>query len=141
LTVELSRLDEFRDAFNQVASELLTEDLLTPSIFIDSEVQLSDLTPKFIRVLSQFAPFGPENMRPVFAVRGVEVVGQPRIVGKDHLRFKVRSNTHVVDAIGFNLGYLLDRVQNGNKIDIAFSLDEGEFAGEIVPQLKVRDIK
>jgi single-stranded-DNA-specific exonuclease len=141
LTVELGRLDEFRDAFNQVASELLTEDLLTPSIFIDSEVQLSDLTPKFIRVLSQFAPFGPENMRPVFAVRDVEVVGQPRIVGKDHLRFKVRSNTHVVDAIGFNLGYLLDRVQNGNKIDIAFSLDEGEFAGEIVPQLKVRDIK
>jgi single-stranded-DNA-specific exonuclease len=94
-----------------------------------------------MRVLGQFAPFGPENMRPVFAVRGAEALGQPRIVGKDHLRFKVRSNTHVVDAIGFNLGHLLDRVQNGNKIDLAFSLDEGEFAGEIVTQLKIKDIK
>ena len=141
LTVELDRLDEFRDAFKQVAAELLTEDLLTPEIKIDAEVQLSDLTPKFIRVLSQFAPFGPENMRPVFAARSVEVLGQPRIVGKNHLRFKVRSNTHVVDAIGFNLGHLLSRVQSGNKIDIAFSLDEGEFAGETVPQLKIRDVK
>jgi single-stranded-DNA-specific exonuclease len=141
LTVELDKVDEFRDAFKQVAAELLTEDLLIPEIKVDAEVQLSDLTPKFIRVLSQFAPFGPENMRPVFAARGVEVLGQPRIVGKNHLRFKVRSNTHVVDAIGFNLGHLLSRVKSGSKVDVAFSLDEGEFAGETVPQLKIRDVK
>lgn len=141
LTVELDKLDEFREAFKQVARELLTGDLLKPEIHIDAEVQLSDLTPKFIRVLNQFAPFGPENMRPVFAVRGVEVLGQPRIVGKNHLRFKVRSNTHVVDAIGFNLGNLVNKVQNASKIDLAFSLDEGEFAGETVPQLKIRDLK
>jgi len=141
LTVELDKVDEFRDAFKQVAAELLTEDLLIPEIKIDAEVQLSDLTPKFIRVLSQFAPFGPDNMRPVFAARGVEVLGQPRIVGKNHLRFKVRSNTHVVDAIGFNLGHLLSRVKSGSKVDVAFSLDEGEFAGETVPQLKIRDVK
>ena len=141
LTVELDKVDEFRDAFKQVAAELLTEDLLTPEIKIDAEVQLSDLTPKFIRVLNQFAPFGPENMRPVFAARNVEVLGQPRIVGKNHLRFKVRSNTHVVDAIGFNLGHLLNRVRSGSKVDVAFSLDEGEFAGETVPQLKIRDVK
>ncbi|RPI03162.1 MAG: single-stranded-DNA-specific exonuclease RecJ [Ignavibacteriae bacterium] len=141
LTVELDRLDEFRDAFKQVAAELLTEELLTPEIKIDAELQLSDLTPKFIRVLSQFSPFGPENMRPVFAARSVEVLGQPRIVGKNHLRFKVRSNTHVVDAIGFNLGHLLNRVRSGSKVDVVFSLDEGEFAGETVPQLKIRDVK
>jgi len=141
LTVEVDKVDEFREAFKQVASELLTEELLTPEIRIDAEVQLSDLTPKFVRVLSQFAPFGPENMRPVFATRGVEVLGQPRIVGKNHLRFKVRSNMQVMDAIGFNLGDLLKRIPPGSKVDIAFSLDEGEFAGEAVPQLKIRDVK
>jgi|WetSurMetagenome_2_1015567.scaffolds.fasta_scaffold19578_3 single-stranded-DNA-specific exonuclease len=141
LTVELDKLDEFSNAFKQVAAELLTEDLLTPEIKIDAKIQLSDLTPKFVNILRQFAPFGPENMRPVFTIHDVEILGQPRIVGKNHLRFKVRSNTHVVDAIGFNLGHLLNRVQGNKKIDIAFSLDEGEFAGETVPQLKVRDIK
>ncbi len=141
LTVELDKLDEFRAAFKRVASELLTGDLLKPEIRIDAEIQLSELTPKFIRVLSQFAPFGPENMRPVFAVRGVEVLGQPRIVGKNHLRFKVRSNAHVVDAIGFNLGNLIGKAQPGRRTDLAFSLDESEYFGESVPQLKIRDIQ
>jgi single-stranded-DNA-specific exonuclease len=141
LTVELDKVDEFREAFNEVARELLTDEIRTPEIRIDAEVQLAELTPKFVRVLSQFAPFGPENMRPVFTVHNVEVTGQPRIVGKNHLRFKVRSNTYVLDAIGFNLGDLLPRVQSGSKIDIAFSLDESDYAGEIIPQLKIRDIK
>ncbi len=141
LTVELDKLDEFREAFKEVASELLTDELLTPELMIDAEVQLSDLSPKFVRILNQFAPFGPENMRPIFATRNAEVLGTPRIVGKNHLRLKVRSNTHVVDAIGFNLGHLIARIRSGSKVDVAFSLDEGEYAGVTVPQLKIRDIK
>jgi single-stranded-DNA-specific exonuclease len=100
------------------------------------------LTPKFVRVLSQFAPFGPGNMRPVFVVRGVELYGTPRIVGKNHLKFKVKTNGQVFDAIGFGLGGLLEKLNTGrNAVDLAFSLDEGEFAGESVPQLKIRDLK
>jgi single-stranded-DNA-specific exonuclease len=142
LTVEVAKLDEFKNAFNAVAKELLTEELLTPEIRIDAEIDLRELTPKFVRVLNQFAPFGPENMRPVFVAKNVGVAGQPRIVGNNHLRFKVRSNGRVFDAIGFNLGGLLEKVNNEKKtIDVAFSLDEGEFAGETVPQLKIRDVK
>jgi single-stranded-DNA-specific exonuclease len=141
LTVELDKVQEFRDAFNLVAGELMTEELLTPEIRIDAEVRLSDLTPKFIRVLGQFAPFGADNPRPIFVTRGVEVMGQPRIVGKNHLRFKVRSGGAVVDTIGFNLGNLISRVKSGNKVDLAFSLDESDFSSETAPQLKLRDIK
>lgn len=142
LSVELDRLDEFKEAFNVVAKELLTEELLTPEIRIDAEIPLNEITPKFVRVLSQFAPFGPGNMRPVFVARNVELYGTPRIVGNNHLKFKVRANGQVFDAIGFNLGPLLDRLLNGRKtVDLAFSLDEGEYAGESVPQLKIRDLK
>ncbi|MCX7983899.1 MAG: single-stranded-DNA-specific exonuclease RecJ [Bacteroidetes bacterium] len=141
LTVEIEKLDEFREAFQQVAQELLSDSLKTPVIHIDTEIFLTDITPKFVRVLAEFAPFGPENMRPIFAARNVELVGQPRIVGKNHLRFKVRSGNFVMDAIGFNLGDFLPRIQNRERIDIAFSLDESEYAGELVPQLKIRDIK
>ncbi len=141
LTVEIERVEEFAKAFKEVADELLTEELRTPEIRIDAEVPLNELTPKFVRVLGQFAPFGPDNMRPVFAARNIEVLGTPRIVGKNHLRFKVRSNGHVLDAIGFNLGGLIGRVQPGRRVDVAFSLDEGDYAGETVPQLKIRDIK
>lgn len=142
LSVDVERLEEFKEAFHAVARELLNEHLLTPRLHIDAEIDLAELTPKFVRVLSQFAPFGPENMRPVFVARNVEVFGQPRIVGNNHLRFKVRHRNRVLDAIGFNLGGLMERFQNGRKsVDIAFSIDEGEYAGEIVPQLKIRDVK
>ncbi|HEX9828569.1 MAG TPA: DHHA1 domain-containing protein, partial [Bacteroidota bacterium] len=142
LTVDLNRVDEFREAFNAVAKEHLTEELLTPRIRIEAEVNLGEFTPNFVNVLTQFAPHGPGNMRPVFAARNIQINGAPRIVGKNHLAFKVRKNGRIFDAIGFNLGGLIDRMRNGNKeIDLAFSIDEGDYAGEAIPQLKVRDIK
>ncbi|MCI0706357.1 MAG: single-stranded-DNA-specific exonuclease RecJ [Ignavibacteriae bacterium] len=142
LTVELNRVNEFREAFNAVAKEQLTEELLTPQIRIESEVNLSEFTPNFVNVLRQFAPHGPGNMRPVFAARNVQLSGAPRIVGNNHLTFKVRKNGRVFDAIGFNLGAHIDRLRSSNGgIDVAFSIDESEYAGEVIPQLKVRDIK
>lgn len=142
LSVELARLDEFKEAFNEIAKELLTGDLLTPEIKVDAEIKLGEVTPKFVRVLNQFAPFGPGNMRPVFVARNVEIYGTPRIVGKNHLKFKVRSNGQIFDAIGFNLGGFIDKLLHGRRTaDLAFSLDESEFAGEAVPQLKIKDIK
>jgi single-stranded-DNA-specific exonuclease len=141
LSVDVDRLDEFKEAFHLVAKELLSAELLTPMLRIDAEIDLSELTPKFVRVLSQFAPFGPQNMRPMFVARNVELYGQPRIVGKNHLRFRVRKASRVLDAIGFNLGGSLEKLQGRKSIDIVFSIDEGEFAGEIIPQLKIRDVK
>ena len=142
LTVDLDKLEEFKTAFHKVAKELLTDNLRTPEIKIDAEINLQELVPKFVRVLGQFGPFGPDNMRPVFIARGAEIAGQPRIVGHNHLKFRMKSNGRVFDAIGFNLGALMSKVANGGKtVDVAFSIDEGEFAGEAVPQLKVRDLK
>jgi hypothetical protein len=81
-------------------------------------------------------------MRPIFSARNVELSGQPRIVGKNHLKFKVKKNSRIIDAVGFSLGDLLDRTGQGRSgLDLAFSLDENDFEGEMMPQLKIRDIK
>jgi single-stranded-DNA-specific exonuclease len=142
LTLEVDRLPEFKEAFNAIAKELLTEDLLTPEIRIDAEIDLSELTPKYLRVLNQFAPFGPMNMRPVFLARGIQVAGQPRIVGKNHLRLRVKKNGTTFDGIGFNLGHLIDRIKpNNGGNDIVFSVDENNFTGVQLPQLKIKDLK
>ncbi|HEY6950900.1 MAG TPA: single-stranded-DNA-specific exonuclease RecJ [Bacteroidota bacterium] len=142
LTVELDKVEEFRQAFYRVANETLPAELLIPVINIDADVDIAELTPKFVRVLSQFAPFGPDNMRPVFSARNVELTGQPRIVGRNHLKFKVKKNSRTIDAVGFSLGDLLDRTLQGRAgLDLAFSLDENDFEGEMMPQLKIRDIK
>jgi len=149
LTVELSRLEEFREAFCNAVEDLMHEDLKTPEITVDAEVALPDLTPRFLRILKEFAPFGPSNTKPVFLTRGLEVVGTPRIVGKNHLRFRVRQNGKVFDAIGFGLGELLSRVPFGRK-DLAcvYTLEEQEWQlpngsrhQEGVPQLRIKDLR
>jgi single-stranded-DNA-specific exonuclease len=148
VTVALDRLDEFRDAFNLIVEELMPNEIRTPEIRIDTELSLGELTPRFIRILKEFAPFGPGNMRPVFLARSVEVVGAPRIVGKDHLRLRVRQQHNVLDAIGFGLGSLLPEVrENSKSLDIVFSVDEHEGpatsggTSEAFPQLKIKDIR
>ncbi len=149
LTVELSRLEEFRDAFNTAVKELMPEALKTPELRIDAEVTLNDLTPRFIRILKEFAPFGPGNMRPTFLTHNLDVAGAPRIVGKNHLRFKVRQNGMIFDAIGFGLGDLLPRVTGGRgNLDCVFTVEEndwvapnGQRQGDGLPQLKIKDIR
>lgn len=148
LSVALDQVDEFRRAFNLVCSELMPEEIRTPELRIDAEIALSELNPRFIKILKEFAPFGPGNMRPIFLVRDVEIVGLPRIVGKDHLRFKVRQQQQVFDSIGFGLGsFLTDIRSNGKYVDVVFSVDEHEWLGmnsqhpEVFPQLKIKDIR
>jgi single-stranded-DNA-specific exonuclease len=147
--VELARLDEFREAFQQAVKELMTEELKTPEILIDAEISLGDLTPRFMKILREFAPFGPGNGKPVFLAQGLEVQGVPRIVGKNHLRLRVRQNGALFDAIGFGLGSLLPRVAQGRK-DLAcvFNVEENDWVppggtrpSDPVPQLKIKDLR
>lgn len=149
VTVDLSRVEEFRAAFNAAVKDLMAEELKTPEIRIDLEINLSEITPWFIKLLREFAPFGPNNTRPTFLTRHLEVAGSPRIVGRNHLRFRVRQNGHVFDAIGFGLGEHLGRVPVGRQ-DLAcvYTVEENEWntpagsrSGDPIPQLKIKDLR
>lgn len=149
VTVDLSRLDEFRDAFNAAVKLLMKEELKTPEIRIDLELTLSDITPWFVKLLREFAPFGPNNTRPTFLTRNLEVAGSPRIVGRNHLRFRVRQNGMVFDAIGFGLGEHLPRIPVGRRdLDCVYTVEENEWnaptgsrSGDPIPQLKIKDLR
>lgn len=150
ISVEIDKLEDFKEAFNNAVKELMKDELLRPEIKIDSEIELTEITPRFQKILKEFAPFGPENLRPVFLVRNVQVISPPKIVGNSHLKFKVRQNNITFDAIGFNLSHLKDKVEtaisNQSGIDLVFSINETSWqgntpAGELFPQLKVRDLR
>ena len=81
-------------------------------------------------------------MRPVFLSRNLRVVGTPYIVGKNHLKFKVRQNKKVIDAIGFNLGDKLYRISPGEQnLDIVYIIEENEYMGRTNLQLRVKDLR
>jgi single-stranded-DNA-specific exonuclease len=149
LTVEVDRIGEFRDAFVDAVRSMMTEEHRTPEIHIDTEINLTEVTPRFVKILREFAPFGPGNMKPVFLARNLEVVGTPRIVGKNHLRFRVRQDGTIIDAIGFGLGDLLPRVADGRRdLSCVFNIDENDWTPPNggrpqgpSTQLKIKDLK
>lgn len=144
LALELDKVEEFRTRLNEVLkSSITTEDLLQ-EISIDSKIRFSDITPKFLRILDQFAPFGPGNLRPVFLAESVNVVNSPRIVGNNHLlvSLKQSGSDKLFDSIGFNLGEHFEAIkQNSKELDIVFSIDKTIRDNRIYPQLKLKDIK
>jgi single-stranded-DNA-specific exonuclease len=142
LTIEVEQLDQFSKKFRDVAAEMLEEEDLIQKITIDSEINLSEITDKFVRLLRLFAPFGPQNMRPVFLTRKLQVVGNPQIVGKNHLKFKVRQEGQVFDVIGFNLGSLFYRLTPGeDNLDMVYVIEENQWEGHTKIQLRVKDLR
>jgi single-stranded-DNA-specific exonuclease len=144
LSLEIDKIDEFRERFNRLAGNRLSDEDLIPNIEIDSKIRLSEITPKFLRIVNQFAPFGPQNPRPVFLLEDARVAGRPRIVGHNHLLFSVKQEgcDKVFDAIGFNFGEYAAPLQNGvDRFDLVFGIDKLFRDGRTYPQFKVRDIQ
>jgi len=144
LALEVDKVEEFRERFNEILKSSISSEDLSEEISIDSKIKFSEITPKFLRILDQFAPFGPKNLRPVFLSESVRVANVPRIVGKNHLvaSFKQSGTDKVFDSIGFNLGDHYDLIkENNSEFDIVFSLDKTVRDRRIFPQLKLKDIK
>ena len=145
LTIIEKEYENFKAKFEEIVAKTIDPKLLTPEINIDAEIDLEDITPKFFRILKQFAPFGPGNMAPVFLSRGLSDTGYGKCVGEDdkHLKCSVRQRSEgpVFQVIGFNLGEKLDIIKEGKKFDAVYAIEENEFRGNISIQLKLKDIR
>jgi single-stranded-DNA-specific exonuclease len=142
LTIDRDQVDVFRKALVSVAEEMMVPENLTPRLEIDDEITLDQIDRRMVEMLRRFAPFGPQNPRPVMVSRGVEVVGAPSVVGRNHLRFKARQNGAVLDCIGYNLGHLTYRLTPGEaNLDMAYVIEENEWRGRKDIQLRVSDLR
>ncbi|MBR9913694.1 MAG: single-stranded-DNA-specific exonuclease RecJ [Algicola sp.] len=143
LTLKEENYEAFKQAFEDEVSNTIDRNLLVPEIKIDSELNLSDITPKFYRILKQFAPFGPGNMSPIFMTANLRDNGYGRCVGDDdkHLKLDLVQGACKISGIGFNLGDKLDLVKQNNYFSAVYSIDENHWQGQVSLQLKLRDIK
>lgn len=143
LTLKEENYEAFKQAFEDEVFKTIDRNLLIPEIKIDAQINLEDITPKFYRVLKQFAPFGPENMTPVFLTENLKDTGYGKCVGeeKTHLRITVtqpQSNSFV--AIGFGMGDKVDVICDKKTFRAVYSIDENVWNGNVSLQLKLRDI-
>jgi single-stranded-DNA-specific exonuclease len=144
LTMKEENYEAFKQAFEDEVSNTIDRSLLIPEIKIDTKIDLKDLTPKFYRIIKQFAPYGPGNMTPVFLTENLRDTGYGKCVGSDktHLRMTVTQQTgNNLVAIGFGMGDKVDLITKNKLFKAVYSVDENEWKGNISLQLKLRDIK
>jgi single-stranded-DNA-specific exonuclease len=144
LTLKEDQFENFKIQFEKVVSETITEELLTPEILIDAEIDLVDINERFIRILKQFEPFGPMNMTPIFLTKNLIDTGYGKKIGKDdeHLKLFVKQgNSEGIGAIGFKIGSKIDLTANRQLFQAVYSIDENEYNGNVSLQMRLRDIR
>lgn len=145
LTLKLENIEAFKAKFEQIVSETINEEMLTPQINIDAQIKLSDITPDLYNMLQKFAPFGPNNTIPVFMTENViNFIGTKRVGrNNEHLKLVVVDDTRACNdrsGIGFGMGNLYEQVNSGSFFDICYTLQENEFMGKTDIQMMLRDI-
>ncbi len=133
----------FVDRFEQLVREGMGVEEAVPEIEIDAELGFSQITPKFLRILKQFAPFGPDNNVPVFVSRELVDTGNARVVGVNHLKFNaipIAERSAPYPAIAFQMGECLNRMRS-ERFDLCYQLEENYWKGRTEIQLNVKDIK
>ena len=144
MTLKEENYEAFKAAFEKEVRNTISPELLIPEIEIDAEINLSDISPKLIRVLNQFEPFGPENMTPVFMTKNIKDTGYPKLLGKEeeHLKLYVKqTNSEGFGAIAFFMGNKLNQISNQKPFDAVYCIDENEFKGTVTVQLRIKDLK
>ena len=146
LTLKKENIRPFMDRFEQYVNGTITEEQLVPRIFIDTELSFSEINDEFFKTMSQFQPFGPENMSPVFVSRNVFDTGSGRMVGSsgEHLKLDLcqeSTGQKSFSAIAFSQANHFEYIRGGNPFDICYSLEMNEFRGNRNLQLNIRDIK
>ncbi len=144
MTLKEENYEAFKTAFEKEVRNTISPELLIPEIEIDAEINLSEISPKLIRVLNQFEPFGPENMTPVFLTKNIKDTGYPKLLGKEeeHLKLFVKQeNSEGFGAIAFFMGNKLNQISNQKPFDAVYCIDENEFKGTVTVQLRIKDLK
>jgi len=144
MTLKAENYDKFKAAFEKEVRKTIHPDMLVPEIAIDAEIDLALISPKLIRILKQFEPFGPQNKTPVFLTKNINDTGYPKKLGaeEEHLKLFVKQNNSVgFAAIGFGLGKKMDLSLNKKSFEAVYSIDENEWNGNLSLQLLLKDIK
>ena len=145
LTLKQSNIKEFAERINGFISGKITTEMLTPVVTIDAKLDFAQITPKFLRLLKQFQPFGPGNNNPLFLTENVYDGGNGRKVGAGGVHVKLdliqeSQPYHQIPAIAFNMSEFYDYIKAGNPFDACYSIVENYYRGNSTTQLRIKDL-
>ncbi|UCD55274.1 MAG: single-stranded-DNA-specific exonuclease RecJ [Candidatus Omnitrophota bacterium] len=140
LSIEAKNIKKFTNDINKFARDEILDEDLYPRLHIDIEVELSELSEKLIEELELLSPFGPENPRPIFSSRGVELKNEPRRIAKSGFKMWVTDDNIVCEAISFRAEGM-SMPYKGSKVNLVYSPSINMWQGLPSLQLDLKDMK
>ncbi len=146
LTLREENLEAFCTRIETFIAGRIVPEMQTPVVEVDAVLNFSQITPKFLRILKQFQPFGPGNAAPVFLTENVYDNGNGRKVGAEggHLKLELIQESHPyhhISAIAFNMADFFGHIKAGNPVDVCYSIVENYYRGTANTQLRVKDMR
>lgn len=139
IAVKREMVEPFSQEVEAIAKELHIEQIL-PIINIDTKVELSQISKEMVASLKQLEPFGEGNKTPIFAIKNLKIDSIRALSEGKHLKMSLRDNNTIVNAIGFNMGHLVNEYRIGDKIDIVGVLEVNSFNGVESLQINLKDV-
>ena len=144
LTIKKENLEGFKKRFENIVSQTIDNNVFEQELLIESKINLSEITPKFFRVLKQFEPFGPGNKSPMFLSENLKINGKPLELGKEkeHIKLNLtQDNKTSYSSIGFWFSNKFNNLENKENFSAVFNIDENNWKDRSSIQLKLKDLK
>jgi len=145
LSMKVEKVPEFTKRFEDYVAKNILPEQMVPTVDIDEELSFKEITPKFIRQLKLFSPFGPDNAKPTFCTKSVSDYGTSRLFGREmnHLKLELidKDSQNIMNGIAFSQQKHINYVKSRNTFDIAYSIEENNYNGGNYTQLLIKDIK
>ena len=139
LSLKIDNFDKFKEQFEEYSKESNIQDIL-PIIKIDKEIGSKDISIQTVKQLELLQPFGEANKIPVFLYKNLKIDSIRALTEGKHLKLTLKDDNTIINAIGFNLGYLADEYLIGDKIDVVGALEINSFNGMEQVQINIKDI-
>lgn len=139
LSLKEENFESFKQELVKIAKESKVDEIL-PVIYIDGTVKQEDMKMDFVKELHKLEPFGEGNKMPLFAYKGLKINSIRALTEGKHLKLTLKDDNIIIDAIGFNMGNLVNEYLIGDKVDIVGVLEVNNFNGMENIQINLKDI-
>ena len=139
LSLKKENFNKFKEKFQGIVEESDIKDIV-PIIKIDEEIDLKNITMDMVKEMSKLEPFGEENKIPIFLFRNLKIDSIRAISDGKHLKLSLKYSGGWIDAIGFNMGELVEQFTIEDKIDVVGFLEINSYNNIEKLQINIKDM-
>lgn len=140
LSLQRKNFEPFKKKFQEIIEVSNIQEML-PVIKIDADLDLKKISLQTVEELMQLEPFGEQNKVPIFGFKNLKIDAIRSLSDGKHLKLSLKYSNGWLDAIGFNMGELVEQYRIGDKVDVVGTLEINQFRDRKNLQVNLKDMR